>query len=272
MHGLMIKRDETHIYIEIPRDQKHITLAHDMLNLLGKDGAPEVVIKTEKGTLRIPDPVEVMVDERVKVEGTKPPAKKTSVKVATDTPIVKKTRTITLREGVLNDLLKLERVNKDTALPVLREWYSHLRDSSLVIYANEYIRYMRESNTIDGMGRVLSNNSKENKPKENPSADPVPIKESDEVEDVEPDLIHPIRKDLTVVTVKGKVEIYLEPLNKLLKFERIDDTTLQMVLVTYYDAPRVSFMVAIIETWKEFLQEEGYIDSMGKPTCKEVEL
>lgn len=306
-------------------------------------------------------------------------------KKATDTPVVERTATLAIRQGPMDDILKLENVNVNTVRPILRMWYPHIVESSFEDYTWRYLRFLRDANYIDGEGRVLNKPApreeagpEEKKPAEDDLAPggynrlvallishpkelldsftekferatdifdrfaektnmdlegltPVlkgmavsksvkvvsidgallselvesgypgsvhkyrkrgavvslkpseiekkppasmPVEEPAEVEDVEeqPDLIHPIRKDLTVVTVKGKVEIYLKPLNELLKYERIDDEILQRVLVKYYDVSRVSFMVAIRETWVESLKEGEYVDDMGKPTCKEVKL
>lgn len=311
--------------------------------------------------------------------GTK--ATETKIKKATNTPIVGRTVTLSIRQGPMDDILNLENATYDAVRPVLRKWYPTPAETTIDDYTWIYLRFLRNENYIDDEGRILKKPGPEEKkpaegalarlvalmvshPREfldcftgeferssdifdrfaekinmnlegvNPvlkgmavsksvkvvsidgallselveSAYPghihkyrkkgavVPLKPEiekkpitpelkkeleivtkkpaaeEEVEDVEPDLVHPIRKDLMVVTLKGKVEIYLKPLNEILQFEKIDDMTLQRVLVKYYDVPRVSFMEAIKETWKEFLQEEGYIDNKGKPTCKEVVL
>jgi len=175
---------------------------------------------------------------------------------ARKSPVVESTPSLAIRQGPIDDILKLTIANRGTAFPVLRIWYPNASESTLKDYVYRYLRYLHSENYIDDEGHILK------KPREGAT----------EVEDEGPDLIHPVREDLTVVTIKGKVEIYLEPLNEILKLERIDDMRLHKILVKYYDVSRVSFLVAIKGMWMEFLKEDGYIDAAGKTMCKELVL
>lgn len=273
--------------------------------VLNGDGTPELKAESETKTEKS------LVNQNSSVVESE--ATETKVKNAMFTPIVGRTSNLSIRQGPLDDILKLETVTFRTILPVLYMWHPRVKDKTIEDnYVWIYLRFLRNEKYIDEEGHVLKKPNKPPETKKNPSAalpvqaqkveKPItpelkkeletatnkPAGESTEVgrpmydertkgddvgaSDAKPDLIHPIEKDLTVVMVKGKVEIYLEPLNELLKFERIDDTTLQRVLVKYYDVPRVSFMAAIRETWMDFLKDDDYIDKLGKPTCKEAEL
>jgi len=243
-----------------------------------KTSMPETIEKEEKPAITAELKKELEIARGKPTED----AKVKESKNARKSPVVESTPSLAIRQGPIDDILKLTIANRGTAFPVLRIWYPNASESTLKDYVYHYLRYLRGENYIDDEGRVLKKFGEEGNPEKakawqsNGVGEPMYDKAvgqkgpDDEDEDVGPDLIHPVREDLTVVTIKGKVEIYLEPLNEILKFERIDDMRLHKILVKYYDVSRVSFLVAIKGMWMEFLKEQEYIDDKGKTMCKEV--
>jgi len=240
----------TYLYLRFLRNENYID---DDGRILKKSATKEKKPTTEKEEK--PAIIELKKELEIAIEKPIEDAKVKESKNPADSPVVESTPSLAIRQGPIDDILKLTIANIGTTFPVLRMWYPNTSESTLKDYIYRYLRYLRGENYIDDEGHILKKLGKDT-----------------EVEDEGPDLFHPVRDDLAVVTIKGKVEIYLEPLNEILKFERIDDMRLHKILVKYYDVPRVSFMTAIKGTWMEFLKEQEYIDDKGKPTCKEVQL
>jgi len=206
---------------------------------------------------------------------------------ATDTPIVGRTRTLAIREGPLRELMALEVVTPDEAQKIIRKWYPSITDTSVLDYAYRYLKWMRAEGRVDKDDKPIKAAQESNEvgqamydeqvgrnrnKDEGPKSPAPPETEAGKEEAEETDLVHPARKDLTVVAIKNDVEIYLEPLNELLKLPSIDDAALEKVLNKYYEVSRPSFQVAIRETWKQFLEDDKLVDEHGQPTCQEVEI
>ena len=195
-------------------------------------------------------------EEKPKGKPIKPREKGAHVK-ATDTPIVERTPTLAIRQGPLDDILKLEDVNKDTVRPILRMWYRFAAKSSLEDYVYSYMRFLRKTNYIDGEGHVLKKLGEQNE-------------DEDEEEEKKPTI--PAPETLTVVTTRDDTVIYLEPLNEILQLNIVNDAALGQVLSRYYEAPRPSAMYVIKRSWKRFLETCNYLDKTGKPTIEKVTL
>ena len=179
---------------------------------------------------------------------------------ATDTAVVERTSTLCIRQGPLDDILKLENVNKDTVRPILRMWYPHVTESALRDYCYRYLRYLRKTSYIDDDGRVLKELAEEQ------------TEDEGEEEDEEKKPAIPAPETLTVVTTRDDTVIYLEPLNEILELNVVNDAALEQVLSRYYEAPRPAIMYVIKRAWKRFLRDRQFLDKTGKPTSEKVTL
>lgn len=206
---------------------------------------------------------------------------------ATDTAIVARTPTLCIRQGPLDDILMLEDVNGNTVSPILRMWYSHAAESTIQEYTLVYLRFLRGANYIDGEGHVLKIGEqtedegipeKEKPWKSNGVGQPMydevaeEGKVDDEGEEEDEGPYIPAPEDLTVVTTRDDIVIYLEPLNEILQLNVVNDAALEQVLSHYYEAPRPAIMFVIKRAWKRFLSDRKFLDKTGKPIIEKVTL
>jgi len=231
----------------------------------------EGLYKLEQLKPEIPETPELRDSKGESEQTVKLGEEMTPLKHATRTPIVARTTNLAIREGPLNDLLKLETVDVATARPVIHEWYPLVTKSTTNNYVDQYVRWMHSQGLIDDDGRIL----KEEKPAIPPELEKelkeaIKKPDAEDEEDEGPKIPNP--KDLTVITTRGDTTIYLEPLNEILQLDTVDIAALDNILIKYYDSSRPALMYVIRRDWKRFLDDRQFLDKDGRPTRKNVTL